>query len=346
MRSLGGSGSWLELAGGGGSWYIRHRLVLWLVLLILVILLLVLILCWGRTGTIRSSIYLLHKLKHLSGVHRISRSCRRGRCGSSSPFSLRSLGSQFLQLLRNHFLVLLLVHCLPAMLFEFHLELLRALQKLSLFIVIFLFNGGQLCLQLLLVHGQALHLPPQHRHAGGGHHAPNIWHHILTEDLIDQFMIPHESCMGHMLHTQTIIRILLILSRLNMSSTIISTTTSVSTYLNINPSLTTLAPSYRDTGQILGLLHHRSSPSLGLAEDKTSYQSTKTKSCSYLNICLVRWAVVVKLQLGVIFNFLTLILVSKLTFFTFCQVTPHLPNDPAYLPQLQLGVLSLHLQPK
>ena len=70
------------------------------------------------------------------------------------------------------------------------------------------------------MHGQALDLSPEHLHPGGGDHAPHVGDHGLREDFIDEAMVPHVPGVRHVLHTQAVIGILLILSRLEKESTL------------------------------------------------------------------------------------------------------------------------------
>ena len=53
---------------------------------------------------------------------------------------------------------------LNAMFLQFLLEVGAAVEKLTLLALVLLLDGGELCLQLLLVHRQALHLSLQHLH--------------------------------------------------------------------------------------------------------------------------------------------------------------------------------------
>lgn len=68
------------------------------------------------------------------------------------------------------------------------------------------------------MHGETLDLPLEHLHPGSGHHTPNIRNHGFTEDLIDEPVVPHEPGVDQVLHTQSVVRVLIILSRLDVDS--------------------------------------------------------------------------------------------------------------------------------
>jgi len=162
------------------------------------------------------------------------------------------------------------------------------------------------------VHGQALDLSPEHLHPGCGDHTPHVWDHGLREDFVDEAMVPHVPGVSHVLHTQAVIGVLLILSR-----------------LNVDPPLGDLALSVdrRADLLLLRLLHHGLAPRLGL------------------DVLLVRRAVVVGLQLGLVLPLLALILVSVLALLALWQISPHLTNNSSDLPELKVGILILNRIP-
>ena len=206
--------------GGAGRGHVRHGLVLGLLLVLVLVILLVGVLLPGRGGarTVRTVIHLLHGLQHLAGVHWVRGARGRGRGHGPGPGALRSLGAQLLHLLLHHLLVILLVHGDHAVLPDLHLELVRALLELPLLALVLLLDGGQLRLELLLVHGEALDLSPQHLHPRRGHHAPHVRHHRLPEDLVDESVVPHVARVRHVFHAQPVIRILLVLGGLQQRS--------------------------------------------------------------------------------------------------------------------------------
>ena len=55
------------------------------------------------------------------------------------------------------------------------------------------------------MHGQGLDLSFQDAHAACGDHGPDIWHHTVTEDLVDEAVVAQVAGMGHMLHGETVI---------------------------------------------------------------------------------------------------------------------------------------------
>jgi len=162
------------------------------------------------------------------------------------------------------------------------------------------------------MHGEALDLPAEDLHPGGGHDAPHVGDHGLAEYLVDQPMVPHVSGVSHVLHTQSIIGIFFILCR-----------------LNVDPSLCNLASSADRRGHLLllGILHDRLTSGLGL------------------DVLLVCGTVVVLLQLGLVLNLLGLVLVRVLALLPLRQVPPHLTYYSPDFPQFQLGILIFNLIP-
>merc|ERR1719461_2071310 len=99
--------------------------------------------------------------------------------------------------------------------------------------------------------------------------------------------------------------------------------------LNVNPPLCDLPGSVDRDGDrlLLRLLHHGGPAGLGLY------------------VGLVGRTVVVLLQPRLVLSLLALVLVRVLALLTLRQVSPHLTNDPAYLPKLQLWILILDRVP-
>ena len=114
------------------------------------------------------------------------------------------------------------------MLLQLSLEFFAALQEFPLLALVLLLDRRQLRLQLLLVHSEALNLPPQHLqkdiiarvfsntklvtnylkhtflenegwlmtqkylHPSCCDNAAHVWDHGLAKDVIDQAMVPHK----------------------------------------------------------------------------------------------------------------------------------------------------------
>lgn len=87
------------------------------------------------------------------------------------------------------------------------LKLLAALDEFPLLGLELLFDLLQLGLELLLVHRQRLYLSLQHLHSTRGHDGPNVRHHRLGKDLVDQPVVPQVTGIGDVLHGITVVLI-------------------------------------------------------------------------------------------------------------------------------------------
>jgi hypothetical protein len=105
-------------------------------------------------------------------------------------------------------------------LLQLGLEFFAALKEFSFLALVLLLDCSQLCLQLLLVHCEALNLPPQHLHSCCRDNAAHIRDHCFAKDIVNQTVVPHEPGMSDMLHTEPIVRIFLVLRRLDVNSTL------------------------------------------------------------------------------------------------------------------------------
>jgi len=205
-----------DVAAACHSWrrHIRHCLEgRWLLLLILLLFLLLLL---PRSGRRPVPDVAVHGLEDLAMVRGIGWWCWAGRGRGTSSGTLLTLGTKFLQLFSHHRLVLLLVNRHCAVFFELLLIILAGFQEPFLLVFILLLNSGQLSLKLLLMHGETLNLPFEHLHSCSGNDTANIRHHGLGEDLIDEPVVPHEPGVDQMLHRESIIRVLIIFSWLDI----------------------------------------------------------------------------------------------------------------------------------
>ena len=55
------------------------------------------------------------------------------------------------------------------------------------------------------MHGQRLDLSLQNAHAASGDHGPDVWHHAVAEDLVDEAVVAQVAGMGHVLHGEAIV---------------------------------------------------------------------------------------------------------------------------------------------
>ena len=130
----------------------------------------------------------------------------------------------------HHVVILLVVDGLDAVLLQLPLEVIAGVDKLVLLLVVLLLDLRQLGLQLLLVHGERLHLALEHLHPGRRHYVPHVGHHGLAENLVDETMVAVEPRMSNVLHAQSIVWVVFIFGGLNIDPSLRS---SDSTWLRI-----------------------------------------------------------------------------------------------------------------
>jgi len=244
-------------------------------------------------------------------ICRVGRWSGAGWGGGTGPGSFLPLCSQLLQLLLYHFLVLLLVHCLATVFLQLLLVLLARLQEPLPLVIILLLYRCEFSFQFLLVHRQALYLPPQHLHPGRGDDTANVRHHGLREDLIDQPVIPHEPGVDQVLDGQPVVWILVILGR-----------------LDVDPSLHRLSsPGCLGRSRLLWVLYDRSSSTLGL------------------HVGLKRRTVVILLQRLLVLDLFHLVFICELRLLAIRKISPHCPYNLSNFPQLEVCVLILDTVP-
>ncbi len=157
-----------------------------------------------------------HRLQDMSVVAGLRGRGGGGRRGGTRALALLLLLAEALELLLHHLGVLVLVDHLRAVLLELPAELVARVEELPLLLVVLLLDLRELRLQLLLVHGERLHLALEHLHPGRGHHGAHVRHHRLGEDLVDEPVVAAESGVGHVLDAESVVDVVLVLGRLDV----------------------------------------------------------------------------------------------------------------------------------